>query len=193
MNKNELHLNYYTGVLNTKQNNLYDPAEPETLTDFDDVPKDNKLHMFHSLGFETRPELRSIVMSYMRKTGYGAQLVMNNAGFFYRTWNPDKSDWRNLHDGIYAYNYNLTPFDFNNTGYAPGVYRLGAPENILNAPTSQAAYGNVLVVRNPGADTLAMVLFPYSLSTQNPYIAFKSTRESSWTSISWFKIEGTPI
>ena len=179
---------------NTKQNNLYDPVEPGTLTDFDDVSKDNKFHIFHALGLESRPELRSVVMSYTRETGYGAELVMNNAGLYFRAWNPDKSEWKNLCHGIYTYNYSNDTFDFNNTDYAPGIYRLGAPENMLNAPVSQAAYGNVLVIRHPDADTLAMILFPYYSSTPNsPYIMCKSTRTSSWASVSWFKIEGIPI
>ena len=194
MNKNKLCSNYYTTVLNTKQNNLYDPVEPETLTDFDDVPKDNKLHIFHSLGFGTDSYLRSIVMSYVRETGYGLQLVMNNKGAYYRTGNPAMSDWRNLYDGLYTYNYNTTTFDFNNPDYAPGLYRLGAPENILNAPVSTAAYGNVLVAKCHNADTLAMLIFPYhSFDPKDPYLVCKCTRKSLWETVGWFKIEGTPI
>ena len=83
---------------------------------------------------------------------------------------------------IYALESDET-FDFNDPNHNPGVYRMGRLSNTINAPFSGTgiAYSNVLVIRKPDYDTLAMLVFPYSRDA----IYYRTGGTGSWATQPW--------
>ena len=77
-------------------------------------------------------------------------------------------------------------FDFNNPMHKPGMYRLLGSNYFINAPTSETElnYANVLVIRYPTTDTVAMLAFPYS--TGNIY--YRAGTNTSFHRNAWKKI-----
>ena len=84
-------------------------------------------------------------------------------------------------DAIKQFNYTATVFDFDDPSYEAGMYRLGSATYLQNSPSEYMNYGNVLVVRNNGIDTLAMLAFTFNQRG----IFFKSSNESSWADGEW--------
>ena len=79
-------------------------------------------------------------------------------------------------------------FDFNDPSYPSGSYRLGAAPT--NHPGDGMGYGNVLVVRNNSADTLAMLAFPF---TNTGRFYYRQGNEEQWPTAPWYYFQGTPV
>lgn len=88
--------------------------------------------------------------------------------------------------------YNLSIFDFDDATYPAGSYRIGENDNVLNSPNgSDVYYGNVLVVRYNGSDTLAMLVFPYQGNAGKIYYRQGNTGE--WPTAKWYYFQGTIV
>ena len=104
--------------------------------------------------------------------------------------NYGSNGWREIN---YMQSSTINDFDFNNPTYDSGSYRLGSNDHILNSPSDSLEYGNVLIIKQndyKGADTLAMLAFPFN--EQGTYY-YKSGNYKNWQSGKWFKFQGTPI
>ena len=104
--------------------------------------------------------------------------------------NYGSNGWREIN---YMQSSTINDFDFNNPTYDSGSYRLGSNDQILNSPSDSLEYGNVLIIKQndyKGADTLAMLAFPFN--EQGTYY-YKSGNYKNWQSGKWFKFQGTPI
>ena len=86
--------------------------------------------------------------------------------------------------------YQQATFDFNNTDYEAGCYRLGSSESIVNSPIQNMNYGNVLVIRENSYNTLAMLAFPFN---QNGRILYRQGNVDEWATAQWFYFEGMAI
>lgn len=104
--------------------------------------------------------------------------------------NSERSGWREIN---YMQSNTINEFDFNDPTYDAGSYRLGSDEQILNSPSDSLGYGNVLVIKKndySGADTLAMLAFPYH---EQGAFYYKSGNYQNWQSNKWFKFRGTEL
>ena len=102
--------------------------------------------------------------------------------------NRRSNGWREIN---YMQSNAANTFDFNDPAYDAGSYRLGS--NILNSPSDSLSYGNVLVIKQNdynGADTLAMLAFPYS---EQGVIYYRSGNYDTWATNKWYYFQGTPV
>ena len=98
--------------------------------------------------------------------------------------------WREIN---YMKSSTINDFDFNNPSYNAGSYRLGSNDHILNSPNESLGYGNVLVIKQNdynGADTLAMLAFPFS---EQGVIYYRSGNYDAWATNKWYYFQGTPV
>lgn len=83
-----------------------------------------------------------------------------------------------------SYAYIDRPFDFNDPTIPAGIYRIQTGDMVLNRPANVSVdWGNVMVIKANGWDTLAMVVFTL---TQGIY--FRSGVVGNWTDFPWEKI-----
>ena len=137
----------------------------------------------------------------MTNDNYGTILFITSGGdeVFCRyknngTWSPEWSKFVTNADlensAMQLFDYGSKIFDFNNTDYQAGVYRLGLESHLVNAPNIDIAFSPILVIRENKTDTLAMVGFPYSIEGT---IIFRQANEARWSTAPWFKLEGVAI
>lgn len=104
--------------------------------------------------------------------------------------NNGSNGWREIN---YMQSNTANTFDFNDPAYDAGSYRLGNSDHILNSPSDSLSYGNVLVIKKNdynGADTLAMLAFPYS---EQGVIYYRSGNYDTWATNKWYYFQGTPV
>ena len=102
--------------------------------------------------------------------------------------NYGSNGWREIN---YMKSSTINYFDFNDPSYDAGSYRLGGSDHILNSPNDSLDYGNVLVIKkNDGSDTLAMLAFPFS---EKGVIYYRSGNYDTWATNKWYYFQGTPV
>ena len=86
--------------------------------------------------------------------------------------------------------YNLQAFDFNDPTHLAGSYRIGKDDDVINPPGNSMHYGNVLVIRGGGEDTLAMLAFPFD---DKGKFYYRQGNDKQWPTASWYYFQGTSV
>ena len=93
-------------------------------------------------------------------------------------------------DTMKTLSYNLQAFDFNDPTHLAGSYRIGKDDDVINPPGNSMYYGNVLVIRGGGGDTLAMLAFPFD---DKGKFYYRQGSDKQWPTASWYYFQGTSV